>query len=369
MVKIMSTRQEEYLRVEGVTKCFGNFTALDSVSFTAAEGEFISILGPSGCGKTTLLRAIAGLERQNEGRVVISGHDVSLLPVSKRHVGIVFQSYALFPNLTARANIAYGFFGNGHNRLVVNERVEELLDLVGLSELGGKYPGQLSGGQQQRVALARAMALSPKLLLLDEPLSALDAQVRVMLRAEIRSMTRRLGLTTIMVTHDQEEALTMADRILVMKDGKLIQNGSPWEVYDEPKTPFVASFIGSMNFLQGDFNHESSIFSKGLVNVKVASDFGGAEGRVLAAIRPEDVLVSTNGEKGHNVFEAGVNLVEYRGPIYRLSLDLPFGQAETVPIVAEMPAEKARRLCLHSQDRVKVVFPPERVRLFAEEAV
>jgi iron(III) transport system ATP-binding protein len=205
--------------------------------------------------------------------------------------------------------------------------------------------------------------------LLDEPLSALDAQVRVMLRTEIRDMTRRLGLTTIMVTHDQEEALTMADRILVMKDGKLVQNGSPWEVYDEPKTPFVASFIGSMNFLRGSFNDATRIFSKGLVRMEVASESASLQGSVLAAIRPEDVLVGVNGEQGRNVFEVGVRLVEYRGPVYRLALDLPLGQSETAPLIAEVPAEKARRLRLGAQERVKVILPPERVRIFAEEAV
>lgn len=364
----MTTGNQDYLRVEGVTKRFGSFTALSNVSFCAGKGEFISILGPSGCGKTTMLRAVAGLERQDEGRVLISGQDVSHLPVSKRHVGIVFQSYALFPNLSARDNISYGLVRSVKSGRAVNTRVDELLKLVGLKGLGSKYPGQLSGGQQQRVALARAMALSPNLLLLDEPLSALDAQVRVMLRTEIRALTQRLGLTTIMVTHDQEEALTMADRILVMKDGELVQNGSPAEIYEAPESPFVASFIGSMNFISGRYNRERGMFSKGSVNMRVRAP-ASSKGEVVAAIRPEDVLVSTNGESGSNVFEVHVRHVEYRGPIYRLSLDLPLGQAEFAPIIAEMPAEKVRRLNMTPDTRVKVVLPAERVRLFdAEQA-
>ncbi|GAB7024437.1 putative 2-aminoethylphosphonate ABC transporter ATP-binding protein [Salidesulfovibrio brasiliensis] len=365
----MTSASQDYLRVEGVTKRFGTFTALDNVSFGAKKGEFISILGPSGCGKTTMLRAVAGLERQDEGRVLLSGQDVSHLPVSKRHVGIVFQSYALFPNLSARSNIAYGLKRSMKSRSAVNERVDELLKLVGLKGLGSKYPGQLSGGQQQRVALARAMALSPNLLLLDEPLSALDAQVRVMLRTEIRAMTQRLGLTTIMVTHDQEEALTMADRILVMKDGELVQNGTPSEIYDEPESPFVASFIGSMNFIRGSYNRDTGTFSKGSVRVRVDRQARSLKGEVLAAIRPEDVLVSTNGEQGPNVFEVDVRNVEYRGPIYRLALDLPLGHTETAPLIAEMPAEKVRRLNMTSDSRVKVILPSERVRLFHAEQV
>ncbi len=236
-----------YLHATGVTKTFGRFAALQDISFEARRGEFLCILGPSGCGKTTLLRVVAGLETQDSGRVAIEGRDVSSLPVSRRNVGIVFQSYALFPNLTAVQNIGYGLRSLGNGKSSIGRRVEELLQLVGLQGMGHRYPAQLSGGQQQRVALARAMALSPNLLLLDEPLSALDAQVRILLRSEVRQLQRRLGVTTLMVTHDQEEALTMADRIVVMDRGKIVQDGTPLEIYNKPATPFVASFIGSMN--------------------------------------------------------------------------------------------------------------------------
>ncbi|MGE4505312.1 MAG: putative 2-aminoethylphosphonate ABC transporter ATP-binding protein [Desulfovibrionaceae bacterium] len=359
--------QEAYLHVDHVTKTFGRFTALKDVSFDAARGEFLSILGPSGCGKTTILRVVAGLETQDAGTVRLKGQDVSALPVSKRNVGIVFQSYALFPNLTAAANIAYGLRGNMKDGRAVNERVDELVRMVGLEDVQAKYPAQMSGGQQQRVALARALALSPNLLLLDEPLSALDAQVRVHLRGEIRELTRRLGMTTIMVTHDQEEALTMADRILIMNRGELVQHGSPTDIYDAPASPFVASFIGSMNFLRGGMDWDSGTFSKGALSLRVergAAPFGG---EAVAAIRPEDILVCSNGECGDNIFEARVDAVEYRGPVFRLSMRLPIGGGDHAPLVAEMAAEKVRRLGMHAESTARIILPPDRVHLFPPE--
>ena len=211
------------------------------------EGEFVCFLGPSGCGKTTLLRAIAGLDLQTRGAIRQAGKDISTLPPSKRDYGIVFQSYALFPNLTIERNIAFGLENTRRPRAEIDARVAELLALVGLADQAKKYPAQLSGGQQQRVALARAMAISPGLLLLDEPLSALDAKVRVHLRHEIKELQRKLGVTTIMVTHDQEEALSMADRIVVMNHGVIEQVGTPTEIYRHPKTLFVADFIGETN--------------------------------------------------------------------------------------------------------------------------
>ena len=212
-----------YLEIENVWKSFGDFVALRDVSLSILEGEFVCFLGPSGCGKTTLLRAVAGLDLQTRGSIRQGGRDISTLPPSQRDYGIVFQSYALFPNLTIEKNIAFGLENTGRSKAEVAGRVAELLDLVGLPVQAKKYPAQLSGGQQQRIALARAMAISPGLLLLDEPLSALDAKVRVHLRHEIKDLQRKLGVTTIMVTHDQEEALTMADRIVVMNHGVIEQ--------------------------------------------------------------------------------------------------------------------------------------------------
>ncbi|WP_419785482.1 putative 2-aminoethylphosphonate ABC transporter ATP-binding protein [Pseudodesulfovibrio sp.] len=359
---------DTYLSVERITKRFGSFTALSDVSFTARRGEFISILGPSGCGKTTILRAVAGLDPQDDGQVRLKGRDVSTLPVSKRHVGIVFQSYALFPNLSAKDNVAYGLRKDLKDKRALNERVDKLLTLVGLASAGNKFPSQLSGGQQQRVALARALALSPDLLLLDEPLSALDAQVRVMLRTEIRALTQRLGMTTIMVTHDQEEALTMADRILIMNQGKLIQNGSPSEIYEAPATPFVASFIGSMNFLKGDMHWDSNTFRRGNLAVQVEREMSPFGKNAMAAIRPEDIRVSTNGEAGPNVFEVEVDNVEYRGPIYRVSMRLPSGGGEALPLVADISAEQVRRTGVTGNMRAKAIFPADRVHLFRAEA-
>ncbi|MDB5846938.1 MAG: transporter ATP-binding protein [Rhodoferax sp.] len=240
---------DHYLELQRIQKRFGDFTALQNIDLAIRRGEFVCFLGPSGCGKTTLLRIVAGLETQTAGRILQAGRDISVAPPSERDYGIMFQSYALFPNLTVADNVGYGLVNRKQSRAQIAPRVEELLKLVGLPGSGGKYPAQLSGGQQQRIALARALATSPGLLLLDEPLSALDAIVRVHLRNEIRSLQKKLGVTTIMVTHDQEEALSVADRIVVMNHGVIEQVGTPLEVYREPASPFVADFVGKVNKL------------------------------------------------------------------------------------------------------------------------
>ena len=239
----------EYLRLAGIRKNFGAFEALRDIGLSIEQGEFVCFLGPSGCGKTTLLRIIAGLETQTTGSIHQAERDISLMPPAQRDYGIVFQSYALFPNLTVADNVAYGLVNRKQSRADIANRVEELLRLVGLPGTGDKFPAQLSGGQQQRIALARALATKPGLLLLDEPLSALDALERVRLRQEIRSLQHKLGVTTIMVTHDQEEALSVADRIVVMNHGVIEQVGTPMQVYSEPASVFVADFIGKGNRL------------------------------------------------------------------------------------------------------------------------
>src|SRR5437868_12336298 len=241
-----------HLEVRNLSKRFGDFSALGDISLDVAEGEFVCFLGPSGCGKTTLLRAIAGLDPQSAGTIHQKGRDISTLPPAQRDFGIVFQSYALFPNLTVTDNVGYGLVSRRQGRAATAKRVAELLALVGLPDAGARYPAQLSGGQQQRVALARALATSPGLLLLDEPLSALDARVRLRLRHEIQALQRRLGVTTIMVTHDQEEALTMADRIVVMNQGVIEQVGTPSDIYRKPASAFVADFVGTMTFLDAE---------------------------------------------------------------------------------------------------------------------
>ena len=228
---------------------FGDVVALAGIDLDIATGEFVSLLGPSGCGKTTALRLVAGFDRPTSGQVVINGKDVTAVPPNKRDIGMVFQAYSLFPNMTAVRNVEFGLRVRKQSGADRNKRALELLDLVGLAQAAGRYPHQLSGGMQQRVALARALAIEPRLLLLDEPLSALDAKVRVQLREEIRRIQLELGITTIYVTHDQEEALSISDRVAVMYGGKIEQIGPPAEMYGSPSTPFVAEFIGTMNRL------------------------------------------------------------------------------------------------------------------------
>ncbi len=283
-----------HLRLEGIHKRFGAFTALEHIDLSIARGEFVCFLGPSGCGKTTLLRIIAGLEAQTRGRLWQAGRDISCLPPAQRDYGIVFQSYALFPNLSVADNVAYGLANRRQPRAAVQARVEELLQLVGLPGSGGKYPAQMSGGQQQRVALARALATSPDLLLLDEPLSALDAIVRVHLRKELRALQRRLGVTTIMVTHDQEEALTLADRIVVMNHGVIEQVGTPLQIYREPASPFVADFVGKANRLRAVAEGDRW-FRCGSLRLRCAEGHGAealsAGSEAWLYLRPEDRII------------------------------------------------------------------------------
>ncbi|RYF26112.1 MAG: putative 2-aminoethylphosphonate ABC transporter ATP-binding protein [Comamonadaceae bacterium] len=286
---------DSYLALRGIHKSFGAFTALDNIDLSIRKGEFVCFLGPSGCGKTTLLRIVAGLETQSAGTIVQAGRDISRAPPAERDYGIMFQSYALFPNLTVAQNVAYGLVNRRQSRSAVATRVDELLKLVGLPGSGGKYPAQMSGGQQQRIALARALATSPGLLLLDEPLSALDATVRVHLRNEIRSLQRSLGVTTIMVTHDQEEALSVADRIVVMNHGVIEQVGTPLQVYREPASPFVADFVGKVNRLQAVAEGEHW-FRCGDKRLRCTPEAGASfrpGSAVSLYLRPEDRVVGS----------------------------------------------------------------------------
>lgn len=282
-----------YLSIEHIHKEFGLFTALDDINLSIQRGEFICFLGPSGCGKTTLLRIIAGLEIQSQGKMVQDGRDISLLPPAQRDYGIVFQSYALFPNLSIASNVAYGLVNRKTPAAEIAQKVSSLLELVGLPGSGHKYPAQMSGGQQQRVALARALAMSPGLLLLDEPLSALDALVRVHLRNEIKSLQKNLGITTIMVTHDQEEALSIADRIVVMRHGVIEQIGTPLEVYSHPATPFVAEFVGKVSRLDAVAEGQHR-FRCGNLSLHCPPSAGAdfRPGRPVSLyLRPEDCLL------------------------------------------------------------------------------
>jgi len=355
-----------YLRIQRLTKRFGAFTALDDISLEIAEGEFVCFLGPSGCGKTTLLRSIAGLDVQTVGRIEQGGRDISALPATKRDFGIVFQSYALFPNLTVTRNVAYGLDNTRARRADVVKRVHELLDMMGLVEHAAKYPAQLSGGQQQRVALARALATSPGLLLLDEPLSALDAKVRVYLRHEIKQLQRRLGVTTIMVTHDQEEALTMADRIVVMNQGAIEQIGTPLEIYRSPASAFVADFIGVMNFVAGSVVRDGAL-RLGQTELSCEVD-GLAPGTpVTLAIRPEDILVQDARSGQANVVRVRVDALAFLGSFFRA--DIVADAMDGVLLRADLSVDLVRRLSIAEKSELAARLPPERIRIYPGDAI
>ncbi|MBI3456196.1 MAG: putative 2-aminoethylphosphonate ABC transporter ATP-binding protein [Candidatus Rokubacteria bacterium] len=355
-----------YLRIERLTKRFGSFTALREISLDINEGEFVCFLGPSGCGKTTLLRAIAGLDIQTSGRVEQAARDISALPPTARDFGIVFQSYALFPNLTVWKNVAYGLENAKMKKADVTTRVRELLELVGLQDQGHKYPAQLSGGQQQRVALARALATSPGLLLLDEPLSALDAKVRVYLRHEIKQLQRRLGVTTIMVTHDQEEALTMADRIVVMNHGVIEQVGTPLEVYREPASAFVADFVGLMNFVPGTIIGPDAVRCGQLELACEAGGFARGTG-VTIAIRPEDLVVQNVQGSEQNAFTTRIETLVFLGSFFRADL-VGDGMGE-MRLRADLSTDLVRRLGLAEGRALSVILPRDRLRIYPGSAM
>ena len=350
--------------LEGIAKKFGQFIALRSITLSVDRGEFVCFLGPSGCGKTTLLRIIAGLEPQNLGAVMMGGRDVSGLPPKLRNYGIVFQSYALFPNLSVARNIAYGIERRKTPRADVDRRVDGLLELVGLTGHKHKYPAQLSGGEQQRVALARALAPSPALLLLDEPLSALDARVRQSLRREVRDLQRRLGITTIMVTHDQEEALAMADRIVVMNHGVVEQVGTPVEVYTRPRSPFVARFVGQMNFIPATACEEPGRVRVGDTRLRHLAREPLAPGTpVTLAIRPEEILVGATASANRLVTR--VRGVQFLGPFTRLSLTLPGAAGGTVE--CDVAANAFAELGATEGAELALGLRPEALRVFASE--
>ncbi|MEY3475208.1 MAG: hypothetical protein RL087_1666 [Pseudomonadota bacterium] len=351
-----------FLQLEGIEKRFGSFTALQGVDLTVEPGEFVCFLGPSGCGKTTLLRIVAGLEAQSAGRILQAGRDISTLPPSQRDYGIVFQSYALFPNLTVADNVAYGLVNRRTPREAARQRVAELLTLVGLPGSEGKYPAQLSGGQQQRIALARALATSPGLLLLDEPLSALDAIVRVHLRQEIRSLQRELGVTTIMVTHDQEEALSVADRIVVMNHGVIEQVGTPQQVYREPASPFVADFVGRINVLPARTEAGGAVRIGPTVFDSGHSLPAGREVKVY--LRPEDVLARPSAPGDRNVFDATIEKVEFLGSYCLARVAGPALGDHRLQVVLSLNFLAEHRLAEGSVLPLKLLA--ERIRLFGE---
>ncbi len=345
-----------FLDLRHIRKDFGSFTALQDINLEIGKGEFVCFLGPSGCGKTTLLRIIAGLEVQSAGHILQAGRDISLLPPALRDYGIVFQSYALFPNLSVADNVSYGLVNRNTPRAEIKQRVSELVKLVGLPGSETKFPGQLSGGQQQRIALARALATSPGLLLLDEPLSALDALERIRLRGEIRALQQKLGVTTIMVTHDQEEALSVADRIVVMNQGAIEQVGTPMEIYREPASPFVADFVGKINMLparlvQGELRFGSMCLPG-----------AGADREVRVYLRPEDVLARPIAAGDPHVFDARIEKIEFLGSYCHVHVSSSALDSHKLMIYLSLNFLSEQSLEVGSNITLKLL--PERIKVF-----
>ncbi len=311
-----------FLSISDATKSFGANTVVKGFDLAIQKGEFVSFLGPSGCGKTTVLRMIAGFETPTTGKVMIDGRDVTQLAPNKRRIGMVFQSYALFPNMNVFGNIAFGLKVAGLSKTETEDRVQEMLKLIGLEHLAARYPYEMSGGQQQRVALARALAPRPQVLLLDEPLSALDAKIRVSLREEIRDIQRKLGITTVFVTHDQEEAMSISDRMVVMNSGRADQIGSPAEIYNRPSTSFVAGFVGTLNILKAKVTDlaQRQVFVGGktiVLNERIKS----SDSNLLLALRPEALSLTPSARQDVAV-EGTVSHVNFMGSVIRIRMDV-----------------------------------------------
>jgi putative spermidine/putrescine transport system ATP-binding protein len=348
---------DEFLRIESLVKSFNGNLVVKGANLSFNRGEFISLLGPSGCGKTTILRMIAGFERPTSGNILVEGHDITNLPPNQRKIGMVFQAYALFPNMNVEDNVGFGLKIAGMSKDERGARVEEMLKLIGLPGYGKRYPFEMSGGQQQRVALARALAPKPRMLLLDEPLSALDAKIRVSLRQEIRAIQRDLGITTIFVTHDQEEALSISDRIVVMNAGNIEQVGAPFEVYNYPRTRFVASFVGTLNILSGKIvdasNGRIAIDGQEIRAVRGVTDAKAGDRRSVA-LRPEAIVLNGAGG-GRNEIRGTITDVNFLGAVVRIRVRIAESSIELDTFnSATTPPPK-------TGEQVTVSFAPEDV--------
>jgi putative spermidine/putrescine transport system ATP-binding protein len=349
-----------FLTLTDISKTFKDTAAVVDFNLDVTRGEFVSFLGPSGCGKTTTLRMIAGFETPTTGSIVVNGEDITYRPPNRRNVGMVFQSYALFPNMTVAGNIGFGLKVSKTPAAEIQKTVAEMLDVIHLPDLGTRYPYQLSGGQQQRVALARALAIHPKVLLLDEPLSALDAKIRVELRSEIRRIQQQLGITTIYVTHDQEEALSLSDRIVVMNGGRVEQIGPPFEIYNYPSTTFVASFIGQLNQLPVVVKDASAgAVAFGSQIILTGQRIEAANGTAARlAIRPEEIKLALAGAEATpgNRLSARVDNVMFLGAIVRVRAAVD-GHTEGPSLAVDLFND--RQLVLPKPgDQVTLVFPP-----------
>jgi len=349
-----------YLELRNVTKRFTKTLAVSDLSLLVEKGEFISLLGPSGCGKSTTLRMIAGLEIPDAGRIIFDGTDITDVPPNKRGTGMVFQAYALFPNLTVRGNIGFGLEIAGKTKGKIEETVSRMLQLVQLEGIDSRYPRQLSGGQQQRVALARALAPEPPILLLDEPLSALDAMVRVDLRAEIRRIQSELRITTVYVTHDQEEALSISDRVAVMHHGTIEQIGTPEEIYRNPSNRFLAAFIGTANQFSGRAVDNNTVQGVHYTfNTTVPADLVGKP--VVVLVRPENIKVFSKQEQipdGSNLINGEIQTITFMGSVTRLTLNV-YGDR----VVCDVPASTHH---FEHNQRVNLAFFPDLCQIMAE---
>jgi putative spermidine/putrescine transport system ATP-binding protein len=349
-----------FLEFADVAKSFGANTVLHGFDLSVEKGEFVTFLGPSGCGKTTMLRIVAGFETASRGTVRIDGQDVTDLAPNARRIGMVFQAYALFPNMSVADNVAFGLKVAGVPKAERRSRVEDMLRLIGLPHIADRYPYQLSGGQQQRVALARAIAPRPRVLLLDEPLSALDAKIRVSLRTEIRDLQRELGITTIFVTHDQEEALSMSDRIVVMSEGRIEQVGTPFEIYNRPRTRFVASFVGTLGLLNGEVAHGDRVVVDGQ-EIEAHAGEARVGDTVTLALRPEALSLHPSRERS-NELRGEITSVAFLGSVVRLRAR--FGRDELMIDTFNDPAMPPPSL----GSTVKVHFAPADVLCLGAEA-
>lgn len=351
-----------YLNLKNVSKTFSGVVAVNNFNLEIEKGSLVSFLGPSGCGKTTTLRMIAGFEQLDSGTILLDNSDISTVPPNRRGIGLVFQSYALFPNMNVRENIAFGLKMKKTPKLETEKRVDQVLEMVRLQDTAKRFPHQLSGGQQQRIALARALAMQPRVLLLDEPLSALDAEVRVVLRGEIRRIQSELAITTVYVTHDQEEALSISDKVVVMNKGNIEQVGTPEEIYRTPKTRFVATFIGTANQFHGEVSGKDTIACNAISLLSSSLKKFVDKQKVVVLVRPENIQVqSDQPEPGNwNVIAGKIETITFHGAVTRLGVNIG-GQR----VVADITVANTEPISLNQTVWLK--FPPEACQVMVEK--